>query len=1266
MKHRLFWRTAFFLFVAAAVQAAPRVALMDFSTDDNSYRSAQVAADFTSLLQSQLADEPGVEWVERVQLERARQELELSVMENMGSSSPMRLGKWAKADWMVTGQFSLDDRNQRTLFLEITDLQHADVLASTNLTFPDVATPQFQTTTNQVGVAAGALRQLFSGAHFRLQQTADKILVAPLFLAEVSPGFGFSRGNYALEQNFNEALERAVATNSRVRLIRFPKAYRSTEESEMVLDGLVEANRNAWQQAADLYVWGTYSVARKTTPGKPPEEKVEIVLHLWDGVSEPAIIKDELPDGAQPEQIQGALERLANQVIAHVHKRTTQVDAGNIRKKIAQSLVETYDQMTMSFHDREELGLHDPEKFLQAVHMLETACFFDPDNADARVLYITCRWGWWMDFTFKVKNEFWSKWRRSQAWERYVNRFGLKPVTEELPFPYQLEGGISAAYLRSLEDVLRMWDVSNREWAYNFPKDLPPEAERAWKTQIDTEHWKRLTKVAECITNGWTPQGNGPPVILSVVGRGILNADKSPTERLDLLQNIWPECVKCAQRFGPQWIISTDQVVDLCAQAGEPERGKQLLAMLSSNPPPAIAQLAPVHPAMPNHLQASSQMVPTPPWARDIRSFYSMFGLFPPNALPLEIQPAVQEFRFPSQFEVQTVDQMDFLQDKLLILAMDERSAQSSDANPDVSAETLAKRGRLWILEPGAASPILYEPQLFPETVHSFLLRDNRLWIAGKATGYLDLKTQTFRKFDLASGFALQEANAVGFVGDDIFVAGDFINVCKFQPAIDRWTELPNPTGSYGSDSPCLLTGNSQWLNYAAAGDFVYDTALGAWTNPPFKASVQCAVSDASGFWLGSRDGLNSYDPASKSFKHWSAPATFNGLFISMMGSSFMGNSETSRRNLERMDEQIQGLMKKLQADRTKNHAVKSGKNAVANPLHLDWRVPGEVTALANDGDFLWVGVGNFFGNYLLLLHKPSGSVVAYCPMQARDKISSLAISKTSVWIGTAYGDHKLLQIPKNSFASIPQNRWVSLAVSPEERDRLVKNMSVRDQAMYAFYAGDDARVAALLEDIDPDKASLEQMFLLAFSYDALGLDKPDLVRTWFENIISRYPDSPWAKAAQAALSENEQNHKTKAHQEKLLKLLAKYDLNHDGILDPDEKRAMEKDPDYQQENAAWDTNQLDAQLKEIMQKYDLNGDGKLDRDELERLKVQVNVFSQASPEMLAGHKIPLAPLISKNFPTVSTILQKYDTNSDGGLEIDELKHFAEEIQNNR
>ena len=68
---------------AAAAPGSPpvRIALMDFSTDDNSWRNAQAAANFTSLVQIQLGKEPGVEWVERAQLDLARQELKLSEME---------------------------------------------------------------------------------------------------------------------------------------------------------------------------------------------------------------------------------------------------------------------------------------------------------------------------------------------------------------------------------------------------------------------------------------------------------------------------------------------------------------------------------------------------------------------------------------------------------------------------------------------------------------------------------------------------------------------------------------------------------------------------------------------------------------------------------------------------------------------------------------------------------------------------------------------------------------------------------------------------------------------------------------------------------------------------------------------------------------------------------------------------------------------------------------------------------------------------------
>jgi enamine deaminase RidA (YjgF/YER057c/UK114 family) len=278
---------------AAPAPPALRVALMDFSTHDNSWRNTQAAANFTSLLQIQLANEPGVDWVERAQLDLARQEIKLSDMDLIGGASPIRRGRWAKADWLVTGHFSLDDKSQHTLFLEITDLQHADVLASQTITFPGQAAPQVEPAQDQVKLAARALHELLAKAGHRQRETKDKVLVAPLFLVNLSR-FGFSRGEDSLPRGFTEALERAAATNRHVRFIRFPKAYQAMDESEMVLDGLVEADPQAWQQTADLYVWGSYAVTNCRT-GATFQSKLEIMLHLWDGSSPPQTLREELP-----------------------------------------------------------------------------------------------------------------------------------------------------------------------------------------------------------------------------------------------------------------------------------------------------------------------------------------------------------------------------------------------------------------------------------------------------------------------------------------------------------------------------------------------------------------------------------------------------------------------------------------------------------------------------------------------------------------------------------------------------------------------------------------------------------------------------------------------------------------------------------------------------------------------------------------------------------------------------------------------------------
>src|ERR1035441_6637524 len=106
-------------------------------------------------------------------------------MELIGGSSPIRRGKWAKADWVVTGQFSLDDKRQRTLSLEITDLQHADVLASQTITFPVNLTASIQPASDQVELVASALHRLLAAARQRQQETEGQIIVAPLFLVNL-------------------------------------------------------------------------------------------------------------------------------------------------------------------------------------------------------------------------------------------------------------------------------------------------------------------------------------------------------------------------------------------------------------------------------------------------------------------------------------------------------------------------------------------------------------------------------------------------------------------------------------------------------------------------------------------------------------------------------------------------------------------------------------------------------------------------------------------------------------------------------------------------------------------------------------------------------------------------------------------------------------------------------------------------------------------------------------------------------------------------
>ena len=153
---------AFWLTIAQLSAAAPdqpiRVALMDFSVDDLSFRSAQAASDFTTLLQASWPPESEIAWVEREQLAKAAAELELAGAGLSERADAARAGYWSHADWAVFGSISTNRPGlPRHLRVEVIDLSHAVSLGETELVLSSIVPGPFTISTNDIESAARTL-----------------------------------------------------------------------------------------------------------------------------------------------------------------------------------------------------------------------------------------------------------------------------------------------------------------------------------------------------------------------------------------------------------------------------------------------------------------------------------------------------------------------------------------------------------------------------------------------------------------------------------------------------------------------------------------------------------------------------------------------------------------------------------------------------------------------------------------------------------------------------------------------------------------------------------------------------------------------------------------------------------------------------------------------------------------------------------------------------------------------------------------------------
>ncbi len=147
-----------------------RVVLSEFTSDDSSYRSAVVAGNVSELLQAQLATEPGVEWVARDQIKSAEHELELGLGGRTSPAALLSIGKWVKADLLVSGRF-IATNDEHTLHIEIIDLQHADVLAQSVMTVHASATGPLNILPGDIPVIQEKVRKALVEARRRQRKT---------------------------------------------------------------------------------------------------------------------------------------------------------------------------------------------------------------------------------------------------------------------------------------------------------------------------------------------------------------------------------------------------------------------------------------------------------------------------------------------------------------------------------------------------------------------------------------------------------------------------------------------------------------------------------------------------------------------------------------------------------------------------------------------------------------------------------------------------------------------------------------------------------------------------------------------------------------------------------------------------------------------------------------------------------------------------------------------------------------------------------------
>ncbi|MBN8248754.1 MAG: hypothetical protein J0L84_15100, partial [Verrucomicrobia bacterium] len=295
----------------------------------------------------------------------------------------------------------------------------------------------------------------------------------------------------------------------------------------------------------------------------------------------------------------------------------------------------------------------------------------------------------------------------------------------------------------------------------------------------------------------------------------------------------------------------------------------------------------------------------------------------------------------------------------------------------------------------------------------------------------------------------------------------------------------------------------------------------------PFLTPPQftCAAGDGDGgFWVGGDAGLHWISPESNLVENrfWTPVLTVPGGLGMTVAPGFRPSAAAYALAQERV---MQGVR-----DRMRDRARQARSNLrLKHPVSPYWptsRLPGAVTALHRDGNFLWVATrdgASVLRSRVLLLHQPTRRWVGWFSVAA--PVTCITSDGQRLWIGSDVsrtpGAPALFAADKVPLIAVPQTAWIRDAIPPAELTERLAALPVKERAVLAFFGGDAARVVELLAptgEPDPD-ADAETLFLMAFAHDAVGLNQPEVLDDYVERLRTRHPDSPFAELASGVRS---------------------------------------------------------------------------------------------------------------------------------------------------